>query len=500
MATVRLVCIDEHGTSNDRPGAWGRWAPLPSWASPNRSIAPEDATQIPSRHACRRLPSLPSSCDAVAVTPSTHRPLTPADVFATWWPLAASWLLMGTEMSLVSAVIARLDDTSFHLAAFGGLVFPFALLIEAPIIMMLAASTALCADRASFHVLKRFSTVLGIGLSLLHALIAFTPLYDHLLVALIGPPLGAIEPGRLGMQWMIPWTWAIADRRFHQGLLIRFQRSQSVVVGTGVRFAVMGTVLGGGLLLGRLPGIGVACCALSAGVLAEMATARVFAHPVIAGPLRQATPGPPLTLRRLLRFYIPLAITPILNLALLPIGSASIARMPMPLENLAVWSPVNGLVFMTRSVGIAFNEVVVSLSGRPEARRVLSRFAVALSIATSLLLAGVALSPLSGVWLSELSGLSPMLVLVGQEALPMAIFLPAVTVAVSLYNGFLLHAHQTRAIPESMGLGLVVSAAILGWGAVSDVLPGVQMTLLAFSAGGLAQVMWLRVRPPSKAR
>ncbi|HCH62486.1 MAG TPA: hypothetical protein DFR83_06770, partial [Deltaproteobacteria bacterium] len=425
-----------------------------------------------------------------------ENPLTPAQVFATWWPLAASWLLMGTEMSLVSAVIARLDDASFHLAAFGGLVFPFALLIEAPIIMMLAASTALCVDRASFRTLLRFSTVLGAALTVVHALLAFTPLYDLVLVPLIGPPDGAVEPGRLGMQWMTPWTWAIADRRFHQGVLIRFGRSRSVVVGTVVRLACMGSLLGGGLMLGSLPGVVVACGALSTGVLAEMVTARIFARPVVSGPLLEAEPGAPLTLRRLLQFYIPLAITPILNLALLPIGSASIARMPMPLENLAVWSPVNGLVFLIRSVGIAFNEVVVSLSGRPGAPRVLRRFALVLALLATLVVLGVAFSPLSARWFAQLSGLSPEFVPIATMALPFAVLLPAFTVFVSLYNGFLLHAHQTRAIPESVGIGLLVSSLLLVWGVWAGTVPGAQMTLLAFSVGALAQVLWLRLRQP----
>ena len=426
-----------------------------------------------------------------------ERRLTRAQVFSTWWPLAASWVLMGTEMSLISAVIARLDDAAFHLAAFGGLVFPFALLIEAPIIMMLAASTALCTDRDAFRTLLRFSTALGAALTVVHALLAFTPLYDLVLVPLIDPPAGAIEPGRLGMQWMTPWTWAIADRRFHQGVLIRFGRSRSVVVGTAVRLVCMGTVLGAGLLHGAVPGVVVAGGALSLGVLAEMVSARLFARPVVAGPLRDAEPGAPLTLGRLLRFYVPLAITPILHLALLPIGSASMARMPMPLENLAVWSPVNGLVFLIRSVGIAFNEVVVSLSGRPGAPRVLRRFAAGLALATTAVLLGVALSPLSPMWFSGLSGLSPELVEIARSALPFGFLLPALTVLVSLYNGFLLHAHQTRAIPESVGLGLLVSALLLAGGVSTGALPGAQMTLLAFSAGALAQVIWLRVRQPT---
>src|SRR6186713_499562 len=104
--------------------------------------------------------------------------LTVRDVQRTWLPLAASWLLMGFELPLVSAVLARLAEPRIHLAAYGGVVFPLALLIEAPIIMLLAASTALARDRASYAVGRRFMLVAGLGLTGLHALVAFTPLFD----------------------------------------------------------------------------------------------------------------------------------------------------------------------------------------------------------------------------------------------------------------------------------------------------------------------------------
>ena len=39
---------------------------------------------------------------------SESKPLTLANIFHTWWPLAASWLLMSLELPAVSAVIARL--------------------------------------------------------------------------------------------------------------------------------------------------------------------------------------------------------------------------------------------------------------------------------------------------------------------------------------------------------------------------------------------------------
>jgi hypothetical protein len=418
-------------------------------------------------------------------------PLTTRQVFSAWWPLAASWLLMGAEMSLVSATIARLADAKFHLAAFGAIVFPISLLIEAPIIMMLAASTALSVDRESFRRLKRFTTYSGVMLSIVHAIIAFTPLYDLWIIPILNPPTEAIEPGRLGLQLMTPWSWAIADRRFHQGLLIRFDRSKAVGIGTIVRLLVTGSLLILGVAHGGIPGIAVAGAGLSIGVTAEMISARLFSRAIIKGPLAEAPLAEPLTMSRLLRFYIPLALTPLLNLLVQPIGSASISRMPMPLENLAAWPPVNGLVFMSRSMGVAFNEVVVSLSDRVGSKQVLGRFAFWLAIGLSSFLAIISLTPLSSVWFESVSGLTPELVGIARVAVPIAILLPAATVYQSLHTGFLVNAHKTRAVPESVALFLVVTASGLYFFVESSTLPGLQATLICVTAGAAAQNFWL---------
>src|SRR5512134_1247840 len=103
-------------------------------------------------------------------------------IVAAWWPLAASWLLMAVELPAISAVIARLANPEIHLAAFGGVVFPLALIIESPIIMLLAASTALSKDWASYMRMRRFMMVSGAVLTALHVLVAFTPLYDIVVV------------------------------------------------------------------------------------------------------------------------------------------------------------------------------------------------------------------------------------------------------------------------------------------------------------------------------
>ena len=83
------------------------------------------------------------------------------EILRTWWPLTASWILMGFEGPAVAAVVSRLPNPTVNLAAWGGVVFPLALMVEAPIIMMLAASTALCRDWASYVKMRRFMNRLG---------------------------------------------------------------------------------------------------------------------------------------------------------------------------------------------------------------------------------------------------------------------------------------------------------------------------------------------------
>ena len=75
--------------------------------------------------------------------------LTYKRIFTFWTPLAATWLMMSVEGPFLAAIIARLAEAKYNLAAYG-VAFSLALIIEAPIIMIMSASTALVKDRDSF--------------------------------------------------------------------------------------------------------------------------------------------------------------------------------------------------------------------------------------------------------------------------------------------------------------------------------------------------------------
>ncbi len=373
-----------------------------------------------------------------------------SQVVRTWWPLAASWLLMGAELPALSVVVARLPDARINLAAYGGVVFPVALIIESPIIMLLAASTALSKDWASYRKLRNYMMIAGGALTALHALVAFTPLYYIVVRGLLGAPEEIIEPARIGLRIMLPWTWTIAYRRFNQGVMIRFGHTRSVGAGTMVRLSAGMIVLFSGLILGTLPGIVVATLAVAAGVSSEALFVGRLVRPVLRYELAAAPPvDPPLTYRAFFQFYIPLVFTSLLSLLAQPIGSAALSRMPGALSSLAVWPVVTGLIFMVRGLGLAFNEVVVALLDEPGARPVLRQFTIILSGAALVILLLLAATPLSRLWFEGVTALPADLSSLARASLWLGIPVPALIAWQSWYQGQLLHSRHTRVLFRS---------------------------------------------------
>ena len=237
----------------------------------------------------------------------------------------------------------------------------------------------------------------------MHVAVAFTPLFDLIVGDLMGAPAETLEPARRSLQWMTPWTWAIADRRFHQGVLIRFGHASSVTKGTGVRLLTLCLFLAVGLWTRWLDGAALAGGALSFAVFCEAIAARCFMRKVLRGPLAEHASPPP-GWKSIAVFYWPLAITPLIGFIGRPIGSTAMAQMPNPVDTLAVWGPLMGSTFLLRSVGHAFNEVVVKHAGAHDARRTLFGMGLAVGGTASLISLGFA-TPL-GAWYFETSSWS----------------------------------------------------------------------------------------------
>lgn len=412
-----------------------------------------------------------------------------------WLPLAATWLMMAVEGPFLAAVIARLADAKFNLAAHG-VAFAFAILVEAPVIMLMSASTALVDGPVTYRRLRNFANALNVGSTGLLLLVLIPTVYDGLMSGLLGLPP---EVARLtyGALWiLLPWPAAIGYRRFLHGLLIRSGRTRLVAVGTVLRLMGMAAT---GLALfawGGIPGAWLGAAALSAGVVTEALAARLFAARTVrelteapeTDARQEAAPG----YREIAAFYYPLALTSLIGLTVQPMLTFFMGRAPVPVESLAVFPVVHSLSFLFRAFGLSFQEGAIALMGsRAEHIPELSRFATGLGLAASGGLALVAFTPLADVWFITVSGLTPDLAAFAIPPTRILVALPALSVLLSFQRAILVQGRRTRPITVATALevaGVAVFFTALGWGAE---LVGVTAAVLAFVGGRCLSVGYL---------
>jgi hypothetical protein len=156
---------------------------------------------------------------------------------------------------------------------------------------------------------------------------------------------------------------------------------------------------------------------------------------------------------------------------------------------------------MLRSLGVAYNEVVVALLDEPLSTRNLRRFAGYLVGSTTLIMFLFAATPLSQSWFQRFSGLSPALAGLAILGTWIALTLPAFTVLQSWYQGMILHSRQTNGITEAVIVFLVTCSGLLWAGVIWGGATGLYIGLAAFVAANLTQTAWLwfRSRPAEHA-
>ncbi len=398
--------------------------------------------------------------------PFMSTPLPTSTIVRFWLPLAGTWLMMGLEGPFLAAIIARMANPTENLAAYG-VAFAFAVIIESPIIMLLSASTALVRDRASYLALRRFTNILNVAITLLLLVVIVPSVFAHV-AELVRLPDGTRELTRVSLALLLPWPAVIGYRRFRQGLLISHDKTHLVAVGTVIRLATMGATTVGASWLLPWPGAEIGALALSVGVVFEAVASGVMTREIVRELLRKGDDpaSKPLTQRAILTFYIPLALSAMLAMAVQPMVTFFMGLSRLALESLAVLPVINGLTFIFRSLGVSYQEVGIALIGRhgehyPELRN----FAYVLALGTSCCLAVIAFTPMSGVWFHTMSGLSVELTEFARLPVMILVALPGLSVLLSFQRSLLLHARRTTWITwatliEVTGIGAIILLAI----------------------------------------
>lgn len=403
----------------------------------------------------------------------TEEKLTYRQILIFWIPLAATWLMMSIENPILTAIIARMAEPKFNLAAYG-VAFSFALLIESPVIMMMSASTALVKDYRSYLRLKKFTYIINFSLTAVMLMILIPTIFDFIAHELIALPKEVADLTYVAMAILVPWPGSIGYRRFYQGILINSNQTRKVAYGTIVRLISM---TGTAIILYfffDLHGVIVGASALSAGVMMEAVASKFMAKNILKEYLiHENDIVSELSFKEIFEFYYPLALTSVIALGVHPMVTFFLGQSRMALESLAVLPVLNGFVFIFRGIGLSFQEVGIALLDTKKKLhnyKKLRNFAAIGGTSVVLTLAIVAFTPLSILWFESIAGLTVDLSEFSIPPLMIMALMPGLTFLISFQRSVLVSSKKTKPITiatitevSSILLILLVTIKWLDW-------------------------------------
>lgn len=390
--------------------------------------------------------------------------LTSRQIVRFWLPLIGTWAMMAAEGPMIAAVIARLPDPKINLAAYG-IAFSLALILEAPVIMMMTASTALVTDRFSYQRMVSFSRALNILVTCV-AFLGVIPAVFEAYMAWFSISDDIRDLIYWSMVCLLAWPGMIGVRRFNQGVMIQRGQTQVLISGTFLRLTVAVLVIWLAATFTSVPGACIGAAALGAGASVEAIFIWLQARRVIPGlPVRElidTMTRERMSWRGISKFYLPLAATSTIFLVMQPILNLLVSYCENPVDSLAVLPVIMGFVFLFRCVSLSSQEVIIALlqQGAHNLRPLL-RFIWGLAGISAVVYSLVVLSPLVDIWLMDVSGLTKPLADLARLPLLIIGIVPLLSFALSWQKSIAVMSGKTTRVTVAVMVEVAVIITVM---------------------------------------
>lgn len=187
---------------------------------------------------------------------------------------------------------------------------------------------------------------------------------------------------------------------------------------------------------------------------------------------------------QLLRFFVPLGITPSLIGSTHSLVNAAMGRLPLPEVSLAIFTVVQGFTNAVKAPDLAAQQSTIALvDGERSYRRVMGfLWALCALLVGALLL--LAYTPAGGWVFRRLLGLSdPVHIEYAYSSLRVVCFLPIVETARNAYNGIAIARKHTVVLPLSTAVRILFLLAFLAWAVSTQAVTGAIAASLTWLGG-----------------
>ncbi len=358
-----------------------------------------------------------------------------------FFPLLLNVQLMSVSHSIINAGLARQTDYITALAGFS-VAMVLHLFLASPSYQNHTVTIAMARGRKSLRSITIFILLVASYVSIMLALVAFSPFGTFLLGQILGVSGDIANEARAALGILVFLPFATGLRGLAQGLVIQARRTGLVSVATGIR--VGGLVLF--LLLGQnwFSGARLGAFALLACVTLETLVVSFFAWRIYEMPDgdTERTTG------EILRYAFPLAYSSCLQQTIPLLINAIISRLPDAPLALAAFGVIRGFLFLLSGPMRNLQQAYLTLVRKAEDNKIIKQFFLRLASGMALIMVLIAL-PLNGLVLGRVMGLAPDMRLYITWPLIACAGYPFLYGMTNLLRGVFAGAHRTGMLGRS---------------------------------------------------
>ena len=413
-------------------------------------------------------------------------------------PLSLSDVTMACGDPMMTTTLAHLPDAQNNLAAVG-IAKSLAIFFESPIIMILHAANALAGSQDSRKALWRFTLFVGAGLTCLLSLLGLPIIFNFVGVSLLGIPSAMLTTVSQVLLLMGGWPFAIAWRRYFQGLLIYHGQSGALAKASICRLFTLALILIIGFLLqisgGVLAGLG-----LMGGVIVEAIVVTIFAYRsgAILPPETVTQPNLPRNLAQVWKFYLPLANSMMVVWGGRAILISILARAEDATIAIAAWSAAWGLVLVIANSTRMVQQMVIKYHHQVSDRQLLT-FAISVGAACSSLLLLMSVTPIGDRIVQSFIGNDLTLANSIKPVLLICTIVPLLVALQNAIQGFLVSENRTGHVNLSTWLG-TGTLLIIATFAINKGMNGAMAAAIAMITSMLVEVTCLLWKRAAKSQ
>jgi len=415
----------------------------------------------------------------------TRNKLTLKDVSLFFFPLLLNVQLMSVSHSIINAGLARQVDYITALAGFS-VAMVLHLFLASPSYQNHTVTIAMVRGRKSLRSVTIFALLVASYVSIMLALVAFSPFGTFLLETILGISEKISDEARGVLAILVFLPFATGLRGLAQGLVIKARRTGLVSVATGIR--VCGLIVF--LFLGQhwFSGARIGAFALLACVTTETLVVSFFAWRIYKptqGDTERST-------GEIFRYAFPLAYSSCLQQTIPLLINAIISRLPDAPQALAAFGVIRGFLFLLSGPMRNLQQVYLTLVREADDNIIIKQFFLRVASGMALIMLLIAW-PLNKLILGTVMGLdTEMRLYITLPLIACAIY-PFLYGLTNLLRGVFAGAHQTGMLGRSTITKMCYMLCL--WGATTLFpipVPGIALAIFLLLSAEFIEFLYLR--------